>query len=155
VSELQKEPTAKSPEDKTKYLARHGYGTGYYVLINTKRYTLDNICYLKYTMVEYGYNPTYIEPIDTVVGGVFRRKADAESLARWLKRDQVIDAKIMYIESDEPFVPSSNLKSPPPYKTSSTPANNGDFQHFEKLQTEYNKAMYKSLLNDKKNINLL
>ncbi|MFP3158690.1 MAG: hypothetical protein RXR65_02825, partial [Hydrogenobaculum sp.] len=24
VSELQKEPTAKSPEDKTKYLARHG-----------------------------------------------------------------------------------------------------------------------------------
>ena len=90
-----------------------------------------------------------------MVGGAFRRKADAESLARWLKRDQVIDAKIMYIESDEPFVPSSNLKSPPPYKTSSTPANNGDFQHFEKLQTEYNKAMYKSLLNDKKNINLL
>jgi hypothetical protein len=48
-------------------------------------------------MVKYGYNPTYIEPIDTMVGGIFRRKADAESLASWLKRDQGVDAKIMYI----------------------------------------------------------
>ena len=76
------------PEDKTKYLARHGYSTGYYVLINTKRYTLDDICYLKYTMVKYGYDLTYIEPIDTMVDGVFRRKADADALARWLKRYQ-------------------------------------------------------------------
>jgi len=39
-------------------------------------------------MVKYGCNPTYIEPIDTMVGGVFRRKADAEALALWLKRYQ-------------------------------------------------------------------
>jgi len=149
VSDLQKEPTAKSPEDKTKYLAKHGYGTGYFVLINTKRYTLDDICYLKYNMTRYGYNPMYIEPIDTMVGGIFRRKADADALAHWLKRYQGISAKIEYIQSDEPFVPPSNPKSPPPYGTSST-TYDSDLKHFEKLQTEYDKAMYKRLLDDEK-----
>jgi len=155
VSDLQKEPTAKSPEDKTKYLAKHGYGTGYYVLINTKRYTLDDICYLKYTMTRYGYSPTYIEPIDTMVGGIFRRKADAEALAHWLKRYQGISAKIEYIQSDEPFVPSSNPKSPPPYNIGSEQTNNSALNHFEKLQTEYDKAMYKRLLDDEKLITQL
>jgi hypothetical protein len=155
VSELQKEPTAKSPEDKTKYLARHGYGTGYYVLIDTKRYTLDDICYLKYTMTKYGYSPTYIEPIDTMVGGIFRRKADAEALADWLKKDQGIKAKIEYIESDMPFVPPSNPKSPPPYESESTQSSNSDLNHFEKLQAKYDKAMYKRLLDDEKLITQL
>ena len=155
VSELQKEPTAKSPEDKTKYLARHGYGTGYYVLIDTRRYTLDDICYLKYTMTRYGYSPTYIEPIDTMVGGIFRRKADAVALADWLKKDQGIKAKIEYIESDMPFVPPSNPKSPPPYETSSTTEGNSDLKHFEKLQSEYDKAMYQRLLDDEKLITQL
>jgi hypothetical protein len=154
VSDLQKDPTAKSPEDKTKYLAKHGYGTGYYVLINTKRYTLDDICYLKYNMTRYGYSPTYIEPIDTMVGGIFRRKADAEALASWLKKQQGIPAKIEYIQSDEPFVPPSNPKSPPPYETSST-TDNSDLKHFEKLQSEYDKAMYKRLLDDEKLITQL
>ena len=155
VSDLQKEPTAKSPEDKTKYLAKHGYGTGYFVLINTKEYTLDDICYLKYTMVKYGYSPTYIEPIDTMVGGIFRRKADADALAHWLKKDQGIPAKIEYIQSDEPFVPSSNPKSPPPYNIGSEQTNNSTLNHFEKLQTEYDKAMYKRLLDDEKLITQL
>jgi|GEM_PF-5466247 len=155
VSELQKEPTAKSPEDKTKYLARHGYGTGYYVLIDTRRYTLDDICYLKYTMTKYGYNPMYLEPIDTMVGGIFRRKADAEALADWLKKDQGITAKIEYIESDMPFVPPSNPNSPPPYQSSSTTEDNSDLKHFEKLQSEYDKAMYQRLLDDEKLITQL
>jgi len=155
VSELHKEPTAKSPEDKTKYLAQHGYGTGYYVLINTKRYTLDDICYLKYTMVKSGYSPMYLEPIDTMVGGIFRRKADAGALAHWLKKDQGIDAKIEYVQSDEPFVPPSNPSSPPPYQSDSTQTDNSDLKHFEKLQTEYDKAMYQRLLDDEKLITQL
>jgi len=154
VSNLQKEPTAVAPEDKTKYLARYGYGTGYFVLINTKRYTLDNICYLEYTMTKYGYKPMYIEPIDTLVGGIFRRKADAEALAKWLKKEQGIHANIEYIESDKPFVPLSNPNSQPPYKTSiritNMPANLSSVYHFEKLQNKYDKSIYKRLLNDEK-----
>ncbi|MGC8579407.1 MAG: hypothetical protein ACP5MB_05045 [bacterium] len=121
IKERLKPSTVDNDENsKDKYIASLGYGSGYYVMIDTSRYTTSDICYIDFTLRQLGYTPHYIEPVERLIVGVFQRKPDAESIADKLKAMK-IDTVIRYIESAPSYAyPQSNVAFSQPTISQST-----------------------------------
>ena len=88
----------ENKRDVIDYLKALDLPKGYYVVVDTTKFTASSICFLQLVFKEMGNNPQYYKPVEKIVVNIFSRKQDAIYLKDKLENSFNLKGKVDIFE---------------------------------------------------------